>query len=143
MKSDEELAMSAPPLPPAIGQAMARYQPAARQGVLALRSLIFDVAQGLPDIGSVQEALRWGQPAYLTSRRAGSTLRLGPHRDANFAIFAHCQTRIISTYVQAFPGWDRIDGNRAVLFDDIAQIEPERLTFLIRNALTYHLSDAA
>ena len=46
-------------------------------------------------------------------------------------------------YRQAFPGWDRVDGNRAILFDTPDQIEPERLRHLIRHALTYHLSDAA
>ena len=110
---------------------------------MALRLVIFNVAATLPAVGPLKEALRWGQPAYLTQNRAGSTLRLGPHRDATFAIFAHCQSTIISSYAQAFPGWDRIDGNRAVLFDDVAQIEPERLAHLVRHALTYHLSDAA
>ena len=107
---------------------------------MQLRSLIFDVAHNLPQIGTLEEGLRWGQPAYLTPHtRAGSTLRLGQHKDASFAIFAHCQSTIINSYAQAFPGWDRLDGNRAVLFDNPDQIEPERLSHLIRHALTYHL----
>ncbi len=135
--------MKIPPPPIEVDRVISRYAPPVRDGVLALRSMIFDVAANLPAIGPLEEALRWGQPAYLTSSRAGSTIRLGPHRDATFAIFAHCQSTIIRSYAQAFPGWDRIDGNRAVLFDDVTQIEPERLTRLVRHALTYHLSDAA
>ena len=135
--------MTAQPPPLDVDRVISGYEPAVRQGVLFLRDLIFGVADGLPRIGLLREELRWGQPAYLTSKRAGSTLRLGPHKDACFAIFAHCQSTIITSYAQAFAGWDRIDGNRAVLFDSPAQIEPERLSHLIRHALTYHLSDAA
>ncbi|WP_299845968.1 DUF1801 domain-containing protein [uncultured Roseovarius sp.] len=135
--------METPVISSDVDRVISRYDPLTRSGVLALRALIFQTAGTLPQTGGLQEALRWGQPAYLTKARAGSTLRLGPHKDARFAIFAHCQSTIIASYAQAFPGWDRIDGNRAVLFDEPSQIEPERLTHLIRHALTYHLSDAA
>ena len=135
--------MKAPRPAPEVNRVISLYAPPVRAGVMALRKLIYEVATTLPQIGTLNEVLRWGQPAYLTGQRAGSTLRLGPHKDASFAIFAHCQTTIIASYAQAFPGWDRIDGNRAVLFDDVGQIEPDRLAHLIRHALTYHLSDAA
>lgn len=134
--------MTAPALPPDIGQIVSGYQPPVRQGVLRLRELIFQVAEGIPQAQPLKETLRWGQPAYLTPARVGSTLRLGPHKDATFALFAHCQTTIIASYAQAFAGWDRIDGNRAVLFDSLGQIEPERLSHLIRHALAYHLKPA-
>ena len=134
--------MVPPAPPPDVYRAINQFDAPVRTGVLALRRLIFDVAETLPQVGALEEALRWGQPAYLTQSRAGSTLRLGPHRDARFAIFAHCRSTIISSYSQAFPGWDRIDGNRAVLFDDMDQVEPERLRHLIRHALTYHLNAA-
>lgn len=117
------------------------YPEDVRDGVLMLRGLILDVAAEMPEVGPLTEALRWGQPAYLTeATRSGSTLRIGPHKQARFALYAHCQTTIIASYAQAFPGWDRIDGNRAVLFDTPDQIEPERLTHLIRHALRYHLN---
>ncbi len=132
--------MTTPALPPEVSQVISGYQLPVREGVLILRDLVLRVADGIAQAQSLQEALRWGQPAYLTPPRVGSTLRLGPHKDANFAIYAHCQTTIIASYAQAFAGWDRIDGNRAVLFDSPEQIEPERLSHLIRHALTYHLS---
>ncbi len=141
MGYSRDMTLPDPPLP--VAKVIVAYPEQAQRGVLALRTLIFDVASELPHIGPLEEALRWGQPAYLTPEtRAGSTLRLGPHRDAAFAIFAHCSSRIIADYAQAFPGWDRIDGNRAVLFDTPSQIEPERLSHLIRHALTYHLSES-
>jgi len=131
--------MTHPTMPTPVRDVINSYPAPVRDGVLRLRSVIMDVAEGLPKIGPLEEALRWGQPAYLTPQTgAGSTLRLGPHKQASFAIFAHCRTTIIASYAQAFPGWDRLDGNRAVLFDDPGQIEPERLAHLIRHALCYH-----
>ena len=116
------------------------YPSQARDGLLKLRALIFDVAQDKPEIGRLEEVLRWGQPSYITpDKKAATTLRLGTHKQASFAIFAHCQSNVISSYANQFPGWDRLDGNRAVLFDSSDQIEPFRLRSLIEDALTYHL----
>ncbi len=131
--------MTHPAMPAPVREVINSYPATVRDGVVRLRSVIMDVAKNLPDIGPLEETLRWRQSAYLTPQTgAGSTLRLGPHKQASFAIFAHCRTTIIARYAQAFPGWDRLDGNRAVLFDDPDQIEPERLSHLIRHALTYH-----
>ncbi|MGH1463908.1 MAG: DUF1801 domain-containing protein [Cognatishimia sp.] len=114
-----------------------------RPGLLKLRDLILTEAQNLPQIGQVQEVLRWGQPSFITPKvKAATPLRLGTHKASSFALFAHCQSSVISDYGLRFPGWDRLDGNRAVLFDDISDIEPFRLGTLIRHALTYHLSVA-
>ncbi|MDF1668488.1 MAG: DUF1801 domain-containing protein [Roseovarius sp.] len=125
-------------IPPEVARVIDGYAQPTRDGVHHLRRLILQTAKATPEVGPVEETLRWGQPAYLT--RKGSTLRIGPHRDASFALFAHCQSTIIASYAQAFPSWDQIDGNRAVLFDSPNQIEPQRLSHLIRHALSYHVT---
>jgi Domain of unknown function (DU1801) len=115
--------------------------PIAREGLLALRNLILDTAHTIPKVGRIEESLRWGQPAYLTSQSgSGTTLRVGLSKKARFALFVHCQTSVISRFAQAFPGWDRIDGNRAVLFDTASEIDSFRHGWLIKHALTYHRS---
>lgn len=114
-----------------------------RAGLLKLRELIFNVAADLDQVPSVKEDLRWGQPAYLTPARVGSTLRLGQPKTGGFAIYAHCQTTIISDFAMAYPAWDKFDGNRAVLFDVATQIDPIRHGALIKSALTYHLRKTA
>jgi len=114
--------------------------PAAREGLLSLRSLIFEMADDLPNIGRLEEALRWGQPAYLTPvSKSGTTLRLGVPKSGQFALFVHCQTSLIGDYTTMFPEQDRIEGSRAILFDEADQIDPMRHGWLIRRALTYHL----
>ncbi len=109
----------------------------ARAGALILRELIFDTAASLPAAQPLQEALRWGQPAYLAPK--GSTIRVGAHKSACFALFVHCQSRLMGDFTSAFPGDDQLDGNRAVLFNEPAQIDPTRHGWLIARALTYHL----
>ncbi|MFK7940432.1 MAG: DUF1801 domain-containing protein [Roseovarius sp.] len=125
-----------PKAPSAVARIIARYPNPAQAGVLRLRDLIFEVAAQDANLGPVEETLRWGQPAYLAPK--GSALRIAPHKAASFALYAHCQSRVIATYAQSFPGWDKLDGNRAILFDDVSEIEPERLAHLVRHALSYH-----
>lgn len=122
-----------------VAAAFAAFPSAVRPALLDLRALIFQVAEDTPDVPSVTEDLRWGQPSYLPPRRVGSTIRLGVPKSGGFGIFAHCQTTIISDFAAAYPGWDRFDGNRGVLFENIKEIDPIRHGALIRSALTYHL----
>ena len=101
----------------------------ARASALQLRDLIFETAADMPEVGPLTETLKWGQPAYLT--RKGTTIRLGVPKQAQFGLFVHCQTRLISEFSQTFPGTDRIEGTRAVLFDEVGEISPERHGWLI------------
>lgn len=122
---------------PKVASAFEALAPPTRTGALALRDLIFDTAASLSDAPLVNEDLRWGQPAYLAPK--GSTIRLGGHKSASFALFVHCQSRLMGDFTSVFPGEDRIDGTRAVLFDSPDQIDPNRHGWLIARALTYHL----
>lgn len=112
---------------------------AAKEGMLCLRELIFEVAGGLPEIGDVTETLRWGQPSYVTSRRAGASLRLGVPKTGGFALYTHCQTSLIADFSTAFPNADKVEGTRAIHFDDVSQVDAARHGMLIRAILTYHL----
>jgi hypothetical protein len=114
--------------------------PAARQGMLALRSMIFRRAAELPQVGRVDEVLRWGQPAYVTpDTGAGCSLRIGPLKHGGFGLFVHCRTDLIETF-RAGPGAAmRTEGTRAVLFESAEDVAEEPLSFLIGRALTYHL----
>ncbi|MBQ4825578.1 DUF1801 domain-containing protein [Leisingera sp. HS039] len=132
--------MTPPFASPGIEAAFDVLDPQARAGLLALRGLIFDTAAQSPEAGRIEEALRWGQPSYLTpERKTGTTLRLGVPKGARFALFVHCQSRLIPEFAAAFPAWDRFEGTRAVLFNDPAEVEPIRHGWLIKRALTYRI----
>ncbi len=112
----------------------------ARTGLLRLRRLIFQVARELPEVGRLEETLKWGQPAYLTpDTKSGSTIRLGLPKTGGFAIYTHCQTSLISDFRGIFRDHFEYEGNRAVHFRDADAIQPEKVRMLISRALTYHL----
>ncbi len=118
---------------PAVEAAFASFPKPEREALLTLRQLILDTAK---TIGPVEESLKWGQPAHRTPK--GSTLRLGLPKSGGYAIYAHCQTTIISDFRSLFPGDFRYEGNRGVLFATGDTPDREKLCLLIRSALTYH-----
>ncbi|MBL1437784.1 MAG: DUF1801 domain-containing protein [Rhodobacteraceae bacterium] len=103
-----------------------------RAGLLGLRARIKAVA--LAENIPLEEALRWGQPAYLAAK--GSTIRLGTPKSGGFAIYTHCQTSLMSDFKAICPELN-FEGNRAVHFA-AGETPPASLEFLIRAALTYH-----
>lgn len=125
---------------PAVADVYQAMPDGARKTALALRELVFGIASQTPEVGAIEETLRWGQPSYITPEtKSGSTLRIGATKAGEAAIYAHCGTTIISTYAATFPEMDRIEGNRAVIFASANDIVPERLRLLIKHGLTYHL----
>lgn len=123
-----------------VEQVFARFPDAERAGLLALRRLIFEVAAEIPDVGRLEEALRWGQPAYLTpDTKSGSTIRLGLPKTGGHALYVHCQTTILPDFRSLFPDAFDYEGNRAVLFRPGQSPDDDKLRLLIAAALTYHL----
>lgn len=85
---------------------------------------------------AVEEALRWGQPAYLTKK--GTTIRLGVTKAGHPSVFTHCQSSVMSD-VQAVAAEGVIwDGNRGVSWPVDAPFPEPILQLLINRALTYH-----
>lgn len=125
---------------PAVAAAFDAFPASARAGLLEMRDLIFDVAAETEGVGALQETLKWGQPAYLTPEtKSGSTIRLGAPKDGGLALYAHCQTTIISDFRGLFPDEFTYEGNRAVRFAEGDDLKPRALSLLIKSALTYHV----
>jgi len=129
--------MTPPITDPLVRAAYDAFPEKAWQGTMLLRDLIFQTTYELPNSPPLTECLRWGQPAYITPK--GSTLRIGVPKSGGFALFTHCQSTIISQFAQTYGVDYTFDGNRAVLFDSIDQIDPEPLKILIKHALTYKI----
>ncbi len=124
----------------AVEAAFERFDPQARASLLALRDLIFHVAQDMPEVGPLLETLKWGQPAYLPAKpKIGTTIRLGVPKSGGFALYTHCQTPLMSDLSAQFGAELRFEGNRGVLFEYGAAVPHEPLRILIARALTYHL----
>ena len=112
---------------------------------MRLRWLIFDTASATEGVGEIEETLKWGQPAYLTSNpRSGSTIRIDCVKPdgLQYAMYFHCQTNLVATFREIYPVTFRYDGNRAILFKTSDRIDEDALRHCVALALTYHLRNA-
>ncbi|MGR3616252.1 MAG: DUF1801 domain-containing protein [Paracoccaceae bacterium] len=125
---------------PDVAAAFDAFPAPERAGLIALRALILKVAAEDPRIGAIEETLKWGQPSYHTSQTgSGTPIRLGLPKSSGYALFTHCQTRVIPEFRALFEAEFEFDGNRAVLFDATQRNLPVSVSGLIRSALTYKL----
>jgi len=107
-----------------------------------LRELIFEVAANTEGVGKLEEALKWGEPAFLTSQsKSGTTIRID-WKDKNpnqYAMYFNCQTTLIETVKTLFPEL-KTEGSRAILFNISDQLPEDEIRNCIAMALTYHQS---
>ena len=117
------------------------YPPKVRRKLLALRQLVFQTAAATDGVGEIDETLKWGEPAYATQSKIGSTVRIDwkPKRPDEYAMYFNCQTNLVETFRKLFPHDFRFEGNRALVFDLDEQIPRAALTLCIAASLTYHL----
>ncbi len=125
---------------PAVEAKFATYTPRVRRKLLALRKLILKVARTTPGVGDIEETLKWGEPAYVTKNRSGSTLRIDwkPSKPDHYAMYFNCQTNLVETFRSLFPHDFEFQGNRALLFAIDKPFPKDALLLCIEAALTYH-----
>lgn len=109
--------------------------------MLGLRRLVFETAADLPEVGPLEETLKWGEPAYLTAvTRSGSTIRMDwkPRAPEVCALYFNCQTTLVDTFRSLFPDTFVYEGNRAVLMPLSAPLPEDAVKTCIAAALSYH-----
>ncbi|SDO02017.1 DUF1801 domain-containing protein [Afipia sp. GAS231] len=109
--------------------------------LLALRRLILDTAKATQGVGPLEEALKWGQPSYLTTEsKSGSTVRIDQVKAeaGQYAVYFHCQTNLVETFRELYPELN-YSGNRAILLDAADKLPEAALRHCVGLALTYHL----
>lgn len=114
--------------------------------LMELRRLILDTVRDNPAIGPLEETLKWGEPAFLTSATgAGTTVRINRHKKSadQYAFYVNCRTDLIERYKQLYGDQLTFDGNRAVVFDISAQLPVDPVRHCIAMALTYHLRNSS
>ena len=127
----------------AVAQAFDVFPPDIRGKLLALRALIFETAAATAGVGPLEEVLKWGEPAYVTSHsKSGSTVRIGwkKSRPTQYAMYFNFQTTLVETFRTLFPRDFRFEGNRAIVFDQTDGVHADALAFCIAAALTYHVN---
>ncbi len=113
--------------------------PEARARLEELRTIILEAAVQT-DTAPLTQTLKWGQPAFLPARRAGTTIRLNwsPKHPERCEVLVHCQTTLIEHWRHRYPDAFTYDGNRAVQIPTTGPIAQDVLHQMAAMALTYH-----
>ncbi len=125
-----------------IKQKFDNYPDHIRPKMESLRELIYDVAASTDGVGKLEETLKWGEPAFLTSQtKSGTTIRIDwrPKNPDKLAMYVNCNTSLITTFRAMFADELEFEGNRAVLFPVDKPLPRKRLTICIQMVLRYHL----
>src|SRR5437870_5306480 len=126
---------------PIVDAVFSAYPKPVKAKLLALRRLIFDTAKTTKGVGTLQEALKWGQPSYLTTEsKSGSTVRIDQVKAeaGRYAVYFHCQTDLVETFRELYPQL-RYGGNRSILLDAGEKLPEAALRHCVALALTYHV----
>ncbi|PCH50058.1 MAG: hypothetical protein COC17_06645 [Hyphomicrobiales bacterium] len=118
------------------------YVPKQKHALLALRELVFEVAKENDKIGKIEEALKWGQPSFLT--KTGSTIRIDKIKDSekispHIAMYFICTTHLVDRFSEIYPDTFSYVGGRAIHFEIGAPYDSDALKHCIAMALTYKL----
>ncbi len=125
----------------AVASVFAAYPPQVRRKLMTLRRIIFETAASNEDVGELDETLKWGEPAYLTSNtKSGSTVRIDWKRKNpdQYAMYFNCQTNLIETFRAVFADDLKYEGNRALIFNVSDPIPVQAVAFCVAASLTYH-----
>lgn len=126
---------------PEVAAVFENYPTKFKRKLLALRELILETAASTEGVGTIEETLKWGEPAYVTSEtRSGSTIRIDWKKSAprEYSIYFHCQTTLIADFRQQFPHDFTFDSNRRIVFGENDRVPKGPLSECIAAALTYH-----
>ncbi|KKJ76888.1 hypothetical protein WH95_10705 [Kiloniella litopenaei] len=135
--------MTSKSLPVNVATAYENYPANLRNKLLDLRKIILDTAASIPDVGPIEETLKWGQPSFLTTKsKSGTTIRIDKTGDdqGQYALYVHCQTTLLDQFRELYPTEFTYSGNRAILFNEQDIIAKQALQHCISLALTYHLN---
>ena len=108
----------------------------------SLRNLIYKVASGTDGVGKLEETLKWGEPAYLTSEtKSGTTIRIDwkSKNPDQIGMYVSCNTTLVDSYRRIFGDDLQFEGNRTIIFPAEEPIPKKQLMLCIRMALRYHL----
>lgn len=123
---------------PKVELVFAKYPDKVRTKILALRALILETAKELPEVKTLEETLKWGEPSYLTKN--GSTLRIDwkSKTPNQYAMYFKCTSRLVETFRIVYSNNFHFEGNRAIVFQMEDKIQKKELKECIKATLTYH-----
>ena len=119
------------------------YPQKIRIKLLNLRRLILETAASIESVGEIEEALKWGEPSYLTPKtKSGSTIRIAwkKSQGEQYSIYFKCTANLVPAFKVKYPNDFKFGGNRSIDFNLDDTIPVKELKSCIALALTYHLN---
>ena len=127
---------------PVIEEAISAHGPKVQKVLRELHHLVHATARKLEGVGTVSDALRWGQPSFLTLETgSGSTIRMDGLRDdpSRVALYFHCQSGLVAQFRELYGEKLTFEKNRAILLSVNKPLPRHELAHCISLALTHHL----
>lgn len=125
-----------------VKQKFSSYPDRIKPKMESLRDLIYEVAQATEGVGELEETLKWGEPAYLTSQtKSGTTIRIDwkSKNPEQIGMYVSCNTTLINTFKTLFENDLTFEGNRAIVLPVEQPLPKKQLMICIQMALRYHL----
>lgn len=119
------------------------YPPEYRAHLLKLREMIFKTAKEAPEVGTIKESLKWGEPSYEPLKpKIGSAVRIHwlKTKPDQFGMYFNCNTNLLERIEKKYPGQFIVEGKRAIIFTLGDTLPMKDLRECILMALTYHIS---
>ena len=123
---------------PALEAKIANYPDFVRGKLQFLRELIIETAKEIPEIESLEETLKWGEPSFLA--KGGSTLRMDWKKKTpdQYQMYFKCTSRLVETFKIVHGDFFTYEKSRAIIFRLDDKVPVKELKQCIRATLTYH-----
>jgi Domain of unknown function (DU1801) len=123
---------------PDVAKVFEQYPEDIRNKLLLLRNLVLETAAEIPDLGKLEETLKWGEPSYLVV--SGSTIRMNWQiKDPDhYKLYFNCKTILIETFIALYGNLFNYEGNRAIVFTREESLPIKPLKHCIGLSLQYH-----
>lgn len=134
--------MILPNPPQEIQSVISRWPASAQLRFHDIRQIVFEVAAEHPKVGPLTEALKWGEPSFLTLETgSGTTLRVcwKDKSPVDIGLFVICRTDLLDQIRSLYPGAFRYEGTRAAYLSLSSPVPRDAIAYLAMRAQTHHL----
>ncbi len=123
---------------PKVAEVFDNYPEGYQEKLRTLRQLVVSTAEELPEVTTLEETLKWGEPSYLAKK--GSTIRMDwkKKKPDQYALYFKCTSKLVETFRTIYGDTFAYENNRALLFTLEDELPVEALKHCISMALNYH-----
>ncbi|MDF1606794.1 DUF1801 domain-containing protein [Hoeflea sp. YIM 152468] len=105
-----------------------------------LEALVHEVAAVTPEVGALEESLKWGEQSFTPQKRnVGSSVRIQLRENGDAALMFICHTNLVEEFRALYSSVLEFEGNRAIVLRGQRIHDRAALSHCIALALTCKL----